>query len=537
VLAAGVLVTAMFMYFSADFGVTRDERARHAYGERVLQFLHGDRPRSDFAPTSTGAHLYAALFDVLGAFVHQTWGGELWTTRHYLNALFGGIGVMATGLLAARLGGRSAGLLATLLLACSPRYVGHSMNNPKDLPFAALCAVALLSFTAVRQVGPFLTWRRAMILGLAIALPLNVRPGALLYVGYLGALLAFLTWRARAWAPREVLRTGVLLALATVVALVAGTVFWPWAQVNPLVRPFQALLEASRYGWRGTVLFAGRDIMADAVPWSYVQVWMAITIPPVVLAGLAVALVLLVRGRAPAWHAGLWAVGCLPVLLVVLQRSTLYDGWRHLLFVYPPLVVLAADAWRRLIASERPWRRWVSSAALAAGCVEPAVFMIQNHPHEVVYFNALVGGPRGALGRFELDYWGSSVRSAVGWTATLARAAGRPLGVAGSPANLVRLHVRHHHSLYGQRPADRTHHLHVQLLRGKTTSLRAWLARQDILHVIRMHDGTPIAVVTPGARFNEVADAVRPFLCPGHVWSHSERPRTSRVVVGGAPCR
>jgi hypothetical protein len=515
VVAAGVLVTATFMFFSPDFGVTWDERARHGYGDRVLQFLQGDRPRTDFAPTSTGGHLYAALFDVLGAFVHQTLGGDLWTIRHYLNALFGGIGVIASGLLAARLGGRPAGLLAILLLACSPRYVAHSMNNPKDLPFAALCAVALLSFTAVRPVVPFLTWRRAVIIGLAIALPLNVRPGALLYLGFLGVLLAFLTWRTRAWAPQQVLWTAVLLALATAVALVGGTVFWPWAQANPLVRPFQALLEASQYGWRGTVLFGGRDILVDAVPWSYVPLWMVITIPPVVLAGLGMAMVLLVRGRAPAWHAGLWAVACVPVLLVIIQRSTLYDGWRHMLFVYPPLVVLAADAWRRLITSERPWSRWVSTAGLVVGLLEPAAFIIRNHPHQVVYFNAFVGGPRGALGRFELDYWGSSVRAAVAWTADLARAAGRPLCVAGSPGDLVRLHVRHQPALYWRRQADRAHHLHVHLLRDSAASVHALLARSDILHVVRMDDGAPIAVVVPGPGFSEVAGSLEPLLCRG----------------------
>ena len=53
-------------------------------------------------------------------------------------------------------------------------------------------------------------------------------------------------------------------------------------------------------------------------------------------------------GRAVAWaRATLEAQGfaALPVLLVIIKNSTLYDGIRHLLFVYPILVAIAAAGW------------------------------------------------------------------------------------------------------------------------------------------------------------------------------------------------
>ena len=50
-------------------------------------------------------------------------------------------------------------------------------------------------------------------------------------------------------------------------ALTAGTMFWPWAQQNPLVRPVLALSEASHFQWQGDMLFAGRQVAANALPW------------------------------------------------------------------------------------------------------------------------------------------------------------------------------------------------------------------------------------------------------------------------------
>ena len=39
-------------------------------------------------------------------------------------------------------------------------------------------------------------------------------------------------------------------------------------------------------------------------------------------------------------------------------------------------------------------------------------FMVRTHPYQNLYFNALIGGLRGAEGKFDLDYWGLSIREA-----------------------------------------------------------------------------------------------------------------------------
>lgn len=516
VVLAAVLVTTVWVLLSPDFGVTWDERVRHAYGVRVLRFWRGELTHADFLPTRSGGHLYAALFDSTAALLHEWAGGDVWLVRHRLNAVFGGVGLMATGLVALRLFGAWPAILAVTLLACSPRYVRDAMNNPKDIPFAALCAVSLLTFTLARPKFPFLSWGRALAVGLALALALNVRPGALLYLGFAWLLLLALTVRARAWSPRQLLQTVGRGALITVVTLVAGTALWPWAQPNPFVRPFQALLQASEFDWGGTMLFFGADVAASHPPAEYLPVWMGITIPPVVLVGMLLAAGATLRsseGRLA--RLGLWAAALLPVGLVIVRGSTLYDGWRHMLFTYPPIVVLAATGWTALVRAAGSWR-WELGAAtvavLGVGCFEPIIFMVGNHPHEVVYFNGFIGGPRGAFQQFELDYWGNSLAEATRWSASLARRAGIPLAVAGEPHEIVAANARRHPALYSPPLRANAHHLHVHLLRERKALLRATLARSDALYVVRMRDGTPLAIVFPGPRFADVAARVQPYL-------------------------
>jgi hypothetical protein len=73
--------------------------------------------------------------------------------------------------------------------------------------------------------------------------------------------------------------------------------------------------------------------------------------------------------------------------------------------------------WRLVIGRWRGRLRTVLAAALAAAVAanmfEVAAFMVRYHPHQNVYFNALAGGPRGAHGKFELDYWGLSYRQGL----------------------------------------------------------------------------------------------------------------------------
>lgn len=81
---------------------------------------------------------YGCSFDVVTEWINHTFGIEdIARTRHMCNAFLGWLIVLFGGLIAYRMGGWRAGVLAMLLLFFSPRLLGHSFNNPKDIPLAA----------------------------------------------------------------------------------------------------------------------------------------------------------------------------------------------------------------------------------------------------------------------------------------------------------------------------------------------------------------------------------------------------------------
>ena len=498
---------------SVDFGATWDERARHLNGQRIWEFYAGLRERWSFI--EDGGHLYGGVFDVLCVAVERWLPLDRHVLRHGVNAVVGWIGMIYCGRLAARLFGTWSGVLALVMLAASPRYFADSMNNPKDLPFATTTIAALYYFSTIAPTWPYITRATGSKIAVALALGLNIRPGALLYLGYFGLLVtgfALVEYYERQVNWRQLADTAARIALVAVAVLLLGTLFWPWAQGAPLTRPIEALFNVANYeGYRGGVLFNGYDYEPDRLPRYYVPVFFLISTPPVVIAGVILSMFVSRSRRWTLSRNALWTVAAVPVLLAILMGSTLYDGLRHVLFIIPVLVVLAAAGWTGLLFG---WTgSWLGRSAaivlLAAGVVHAIASTVRFHPHQTAYFNELVGGPRGAVAKFDLDYWGNCFLEAVAWSARTARLSGRPITVSGYPAHLVEDNAARFPQLVFIPPAEQRHALTVRLNRGVAKEVAALATDARALYRVRTADGAALCVVLPGPAFAELQPYLR----------------------------
>ena len=173
------------------------------------------------------------------------------------------------------------------------------------------------------------------------------------------------------------------------------------------------------------MLYFGQFINARQAPWHYLPVWIVLTTPmPYLLAALlgvgSYAGRWLRPTRSAANQLDLLFTGWLfgPLGLIIGLRSTVYDGWRHLYFVYPALLLLAVLGIRWLVAAAHSYRpaRYFALVALLLGTGETArtaLRMVQLHPYQQVYFSFLPASVAERL--FERDYWGSSYYQGLLW--------------------------------------------------------------------------------------------------------------------------
>ena len=512
-----LLLLPLMLVLSRDFGVTWDEKTHQLYGERVFRFLTERLDDDWFRPGGEiFMYLVGGLFDTLCVAVQQVIPGDAWVTRHYVNAVFGWLGILYVGRLGRLLSGPGTGLLAMVLLTLSPRYFGDAMNNPKDLPLAALLAAALYYLMRLEPRYPYLGWRVAVPLALSIGMAVNVRSGALIFLAYLAIALSALTIAAREFSPgaprRHVLAGGGRrrrrpAAGDGVLAVGPGPAAHASGAGNAQALPVPvdvpgALQRRRRAGERPALgLRSAVGAADDATGRAPGRGALPPSLP------------------SPADPRRFPLAGARPVGRDALSRLLHRVERSHDLRRGPaPAVHLPAPrrAGRRRLAGslESPSRKQktLAAVALGLGLLEPAVFHWRNHPNQAVYFNALAGGPRGAFGRYELDYWGNSLLQGARWADGAARASGIRLVVSGAPHHVVRDDVRRFGSLEYAREDLAAHHLALLVLRGPRQDVLDLARRTDILYAVTTADGTPLTVVVPGPRYAEVEEALRKAL-------------------------
>jgi hypothetical protein len=429
---------ALAVCLHGDYGITWDEPNQHQYGEHVVRYYETFFA-DNAALTYLDAYLYGALFDSVAALLVRVSPLGLFETRHLLNALVGLTGILAVWKIARLAGGERAAWLAAALLLLEPSYFGHMFNNPKDIPFAAGYAWSVYYLMCCLGRLPNIPGRLQLKLGLAIGLTLGVRIGGLVLFGYLGLAAAlFLVFPKlltpgpglmASWTRRlRDLARPLLVVVVTAYALMLA--FWPWAQQNPLLRPFEALSYMSHFkvkdaGLLNQVLIGGEYMKAKDLPATYMPHYLMVKLPETLLAGLVVAAIMayLARGRVrlnpvQAVRLSFLVLSVIfPVCYVVAVESVLYDTMRHFLFVLPSVCVVSALGWTAAIERlRRPGSRRPQLTAAAIVCLllcPQGYRMVQLHPHQYVHYNEVVGGVDGAQGRYELDYWGNSYKEAV----------------------------------------------------------------------------------------------------------------------------
>jgi hypothetical protein len=438
-----VLRVATFL----DYGVTWDEQTERRNGALTLRWYASGMRDSSFLE-DRDQYLYGSFFNVLVRPLCRHSPLGYYDTQHLAITLLGFLATVAVYAMATQLAGPMAGVLAVLCLTLTPCFYGHSFNNPKDVPFAALYAIALLLL--VRGVGAPLSYKRMLVLGVVIGLTAGVRMIGLALLA-LAALLVVPIWlrtpASSSSRVRTALRLGFSLAVLSAIAWVVMLVWWPYLQMAPLAHTLDVLYRSGHFSWWSrTVLFNGLAYGPRDLPRAYLPTWLSIALPEfyfVALAGGAGLLLLRLRRLRPTVNAGLrftivLLAAVAPLAAALALRPVLYDGIRQLLFVLPPLAVLAGTALAFVVRHARlPWRSLVLALALSSMALT-AADMVALHPYEYVYFNRLVaGGLAQAAGRFETDYWGVSYKEAVQWLQRSYRPNARGIRVANCSAEFL----------------------------------------------------------------------------------------------------
>lgn len=335
--------------------------------------------------------------------------------------------------------GFAAAVLALGLYSIEPNIAAHASLVTTD--FGATCFM----FGAV-----YFLWRTSRqvtamnLAGLAAfcALAIVSKFSALVLVPIVALLLAAAVWQRSAITMKMACKIALLLAAATFIGIWAayGFRYTPSAsptwvlslqettevkQQLPVIRhivswidSYHLLPNAFTQGFLYSQATVNPGYLAGSYSlqgwWYYFPVAFLIKTPIAFIVLLVAGLFAYVRRRG---YLGLFneEFVVLPagLYLAVAMSSPLNIGLRHILPMYPFLLLIVAAAGRELIASRRRMARVVLGAAAVFWLVEFG----SVYPNTLTFFNQLVGGPRNGF-RYLADSnlgWGQHLKPLKRW--------------------------------------------------------------------------------------------------------------------------
>lgn len=430
-----LLAVFLMPYLSQDFGSTWDEKAHNDYSQLSYQWFSsfGSDTAALAEPTSNADYVrqayrfYGEQMNTVAAFLYNWFDTGVYETRHFVNSIYGLLGLIFVALSCVELAGWRAGILGLLFMLCNPGWLGHSMNNPTDIPFASGFAVSIYYFIKILKALPKPKGSHLFWLAFGIAIAIGSRIGALLLIGYLGLFLGvnwFSKFREKGASPFKLIWPYAKIVLIVgVLGYFMGVFTWAYGLHNPFRNPFVALQKASENAFytNNVELFEGRHMyMLTEAPWYYVIKFLIIGNPIYLWLGFVLGLLLswVMRKNIPfAFTLMLLFMAVFPVAYAELQNLNYYNGWRHYLFVLPSIVILSVLGFEFFLAQKNKIISLATAIIFLVLFALPLSWVIKNHPNQYVYFNEMVGGTKGAYGQYETDYYSNSCREAAEWLA------------------------------------------------------------------------------------------------------------------------
>jgi hypothetical protein len=410
---------------STHAGVTCDEVLHYNHSVSVFNYYASlGADQSALNTPVTHLQYYGQSYDNLTTFIIKWFGIEdIYSFRHIMSAIAGWLTILITALFAIWIEGYGAGIIVLLLFAVSPTFMGHAQNNLKDIPFALGYIAGIYYMLKFLFSGNKGSKRYIFLLTLSIAFCISIRAGGLILICYLFMFL-FFHLVVKYLKDRKVglseIRSKLLWAFSiSFLAYFLSMILWPFALKNPLVNPLKSYLVMLQFPDTFRQIFEGKVEWSDFMPWYYLPKYMAITIPIVVISGLILFIVSSKRifkaDKSFVWSCLVFTV-IFPVIFVIWEKSNLYSAWRHFLFIYPGIIILSAIGFLRLFQSiKNKYLLWVLFLFISLISINPLKFMILNSRYSYLYYNQLVGGLKGAYGRYDTDYYFVSLKDGTEW--------------------------------------------------------------------------------------------------------------------------
>ena len=314
------------------------------------------------------------------------------------------------------------GIFGGLFLFLSPRIFAESFYNQKDILFLSLFIINLYYGIHFLKAP---TLKNSILFSFTTALAIDIRIMGII----ISPIIIFFTYLKHLRNKNFKISVGIFTYLILFPLLTI--LFWPYLWGDPFYHFVQVFNNLSSFQPAGYNFYLGNYYDSTNLPWHYIIVWIVITTPIFYLLlfifGFSNYTLRLKKrifkitndkdpndfwtGDAELQDLIYYILLIAPIFIVILLNSTLYNGWRHMYFIYPCFLLISLKGLYLIDLNYFKKKNWQLKIIIFLFLSHITFLMINNHPYQNVYFNFLAG--KKVQTKFELDYWGLSNKQAL----------------------------------------------------------------------------------------------------------------------------
>lgn len=413
------IFTIIGVVVSDDYGMSWDERAQREMGIVSGNYIvKGDKRIHTYLEKDHGVGFEVPLVLIEYA-LGQEKAQDIYATRHLVTHLFFLLGAFIFYLLSSKLfNSKTIGIIAFLALACHPRLYAQSFVNSKDIPFLVAFIFSLSACYRAYLKKDTISY---ILLGIAVGYATSIRMMSLIFIAIILFFILIDLLRAKQN------KQSRLLAFTNPITFLVATaittfIFWPMLWIRPFANFAEAFVDMSKFRWNNFLLFDGEMVNSLNLPWYYLSKYIFITTPALWLIFGAGGMIFISINaiRKPVKYITdankrfiltnlIIFIGTLSAIVVL--DSVVYDGWRHVYYIYPSLLIMTLATLHYLKQKLRI--KYLVVAICAIQVISTSIYMVSNHPYQMTYFNRFVSHEDEYLRHhYDLDYWGIAMRDA-----------------------------------------------------------------------------------------------------------------------------
>lgn len=310
---------------------------------------------------------------------------------------------------------RSIALLGTAMFYFTPRIFADGLYNNKDTVLLSTVLIMLfygIRFIEKKDIGS------AVFLGISAGFAGNIKISGLYVFVMIGLFyLADLTIRKR-WSVRTFLAGLLAMSAGIFCYIIITPAIWGGQGIQLVDFLKWNLTNATQFSrLDGTVLFEGTVYQhsVNPLPWYYLPKIIFLTIPVYVSVLIGSSVILWCKnlkkgGKAQEFYPLFALCAAIPIVVAIFSTPNLYNGWRHLYFIYGPLTVMAAYPLNALFTMNiNKAKIKISVLAVLGACLLVNVIGVAiNGIYSTAYVNFCAGDK--VTGYYEMDYYGVTAK-------------------------------------------------------------------------------------------------------------------------------